>query len=162
METLIEHGFRFVVYAMTGMAMETVFAVEGIERLMGATLKRRVPKKYLEGFVSLYMIPLHGLGMLYLFEWGRGLTGDWAWPLRYLWWAVMLTFAEVAWGFLLDKVFGFYSWDYYAESRFRIFRRGYSMWTLVPMWGVAGLVLERWSDLLVHLSPFVSAYFLGH
>lgn len=161
METLIEHGFRLVIYAMTGMALETVCAVDGIERLMGTTLKRRVPKKYLEGFVSLYMIPLHGLGMLYLFEWGRGFSGDWIWPVRYLWWAVMITLCEVAWGFLLDKVLGFYPWDYYADSKYRIFRRGYSMWTLVPVWGLVGLMLERWSDLLVYLSPFVSAYFLG-
>ncbi len=161
METLVEHGFRFLVYAMTGMVLETVFAVDGIERAMGTALRRRVPKKYLEGFVSLYMIPLHGLGMLYAFEWGRALTAEWGWPLRYLWWSVMLTFAEVAWGFFLDKVVGFYSWDYYADSKYRIFKRGYSMWTLVPLWGLAGLVLERWSDLLVHLSPFVSAYILG-
>ena len=161
METLIEHGFRIVIYAMTGMVMETLFAVDGIERMMGTALHRRVPKKCLEGFVSLYMIPLHGLGMLYGFEWGRAFTAAWVWPLRYLWWAAMLTIAEIAWGFLLDKVFGFYSWDYYADSKYRIFKRGYSMWTLVPMWGVAGLVLERWSDLLVHLSPFVSAYILG-
>ena len=76
METAIEWTFRFVIYAMTGMALETIFAVDGIERVAATKIERRVPKKYLEGFVSLYMIPLHGLGMLFLFEWGRGLPGN--------------------------------------------------------------------------------------
>ena len=75
METAIEWTFRFVIHAMTGMALETIFAVDGIERVAATKIERRVPKKYLEGFVSLYMIPLHGLGMLFCLSGAGGYQG---------------------------------------------------------------------------------------
>jgi hypothetical protein len=153
--------FRFLAYTAFGLTLETVFAVDGIERLVGAPIRRRVPKKYLEGFVSLYMIPLHGFAVLFLFEPLHDALRGWAWPLRYGVYCVGLTVAEAAWGFLLDKVLGFYPWDYYADSRFRVFRRGYTMWTLLPMWGLAGLALEVYSDLMIALSPAVVAHFTG-
>lgn len=159
MESFIEHTFRFLMYALMGLTLETVSAADGIERTLGFPLKRRVPKKYLEGFVSLYMVPLHGLGMLFGFEVLRDLTSEWFIGFRYLLWCFVISFGEVAWGWILDKTLGFYPWDYYAESRFRVFRRGYTLWTLVPLWGLAGLVLEIYSDLLRHLSPHVVGFF---
>ncbi|HOE82066.1 MAG TPA: hypothetical protein PK329_03725 [Myxococcota bacterium] len=161
METAIQWTFRFLIYSMTGMALETIFAVDGIERVSAVKIDRRVPKKYLEGFVSLYMIPLHGLGMLFLYEWGRGISKEWFWLVRFCWWAVVISIMEVLWGVFLKKVVGFYPWDYYAKSKFKVLKNGYTMWTLVPLWGLTGLVFEHWSDLLIHLSPFVSQYFLG-
>ena len=160
MDTAIPLIFRFVMYSMFGMTLETIFAVDGIERLVGGPIPRRVPRKYLEGFVSLYMIPLHGFGVLFAFEPLAALVGPWPWPLRYVVWCVFMTFAEALWGVVLDLVIGFYPWDYYALSRFRMFRRGYTMWTLVPMWGFAGLVLEVYSRLMIHLSPAVTAFFM--
>lgn len=142
-DSAIQWTFRFTLYASMGLVLETVFAVDGIERVLGYRLARRVPKKYLEGFVSLYMIPMHGLGMLFGYEWCRDLTREWFIGFRWAWWAAMITSMEIAWGFFLDKVLGFYSWDYYAKSKFRIFGRGYSLWTLVPLWGVPGLFSSR-------------------
>jgi len=69
------------------------------------------------------------------------------------------SFSEVAWGWILDKSIGFYPWDYYAQSKYKVFKRGYTLWTLVPQWGLAGLFLEVYSDLLRYLSPHVVAFF---
>lgn len=161
METVAPLIFRFVAYAAFGLVMETLFAVDGIERVLGCKLDRRVPKKYLEGFVSLYMIPLHGLGVLVALEPLMLLMAPLHWVFRYFVYALFITFCEVAWGWVLDKTLGFYPWDYYAKSKYRMFRRGYTLWTLVPLWGVAGMLLEQYAQLLLHLSPHVSVYFGG-
>ena len=160
-DTLIPYVFRFLMYTAFGLTMETLFAVDGIERCLGCKVHRRVPKKYLEGFVSLYMIPLHGLGLLFGFEFLHGVIRGAAWPLRYLAYCVLITTCEAAWGFFLDKTVGFYSWDYNADSRFKVFKRGYTLWTLVPLWGLIGLVLEVYTDLMIWLSPSVVAFFLA-
>lgn len=161
MDTAIELGFRFFAYVIFGFSLEVVGAVVGIERMVGAPVPRRVPKRYLEGWVSLYMAPLHGIGVLFGVELLHDAIRAWPLPARYLVWAVVFTAAEWAYGWLQDRILGFCTWDYYALSRYRIGRRGYSLWTLVPIWGFAGLMVEAWSDLMRHLSPYVAAYFLG-
>ncbi len=161
MDQALQLCFRFVAYVMFGFSMEVVFAVTGIDRMLGYRLERRVPRKYLEGWVSLWMAPLHGFGVLFGFELVHDWVGGWAWPLRYLVWCLVFTFAEIAYGWLCDKVLGFHSWDYYAQSRFRIHARGYSLWTLLPAWGAAGMLMELYSGLMRHLSPHVAGYFLG-
>jgi len=153
--------FRFMAYTAFGLVMETIFAVDGIERACACPIPRRVPRKYLEGFVSLYMIPLHGLGVLLAFEPVVDAVASWAWPFRFAVYAVGITAAEAAWGFLLDRTLGFYPWDYYALSRFKVFRRGYTLWTLVPLWGIAGLVLERYIALVRYLAPHAVAFCSG-
>jgi len=159
MHTAIPLIFRFVGYVLFGLVLETIFAMGGIDRALGCQVPRRVPKKYLEGFVSAYMIPLHGLGVLFCLEPMQVFVGPWPWPLRYGFYCVTISASEVAWGWLLDKTLGFYPWDYYALSRWKIFSRGYSLWTLVPLWGLIGLLLERYSRLLRYLSPTVAAFY---
>lgn len=161
MDTIIADAFRWFAYVQTGFYLEVVAAAGGIDRVLGFPVARRVPKKYLEGFVSLYMAPLHGFGMLFAFEPVHDLIREWFVGLRFAVWAILFAACEAAWGFFLDRTLGFYTWDYYAQSRFRVFRRGYTLWTLLPVWGVAGLFLEVWSDLLRHLSPHVVAFFVG-
>jgi len=160
-EDVIPYLFRFVAYTFFGLTLEMTFATGGIEVALGCAVPRRVPRKYLEGFVSLYMIPLHGVGVLFGFEPIRAAVLGWPWPARFAVYAAGITLAEAAWGFVLDKTIGFYPWDYYASSRFRVFRRGYTLWTLVPLWGLAGLVLEWYCGLMIHLSPQVVGYVLG-
>ncbi len=161
MDLAIQSCFRIVAYVMFGFSMEVIFAVTGIDRMLGYRLERRVPRKYLEGWVSLWMAPLHGLGVFFVVEPVFDVIALWPWPARYLVWCAVFSLAEVAYGWLCDKVLGFHTWDYYAKSRFRIHKRGYSLWTLVPAWGIAGLLIEVYSGLLRHLSPHVSAFFLG-
>lgn len=160
-ETFVAGTFRFLLYVLMGFFLEVVGAVDGIERLMGCSIRRRVPKKYLEGFVSLYMAPLHGFGMLCAFEPVHDLIRSWFIGVRFIAWAVLFAACEAVWGFILDKVLGFYTWDYYEQSRYRVFRRGYTLWTLLPVWGLVGLWLEIYSDLLRYLSPYTVAFFLG-
>ena len=161
MDLAIVGTFRCVLYAFFGLTMEMVFSVLGIDRALGYRVERRVPRRYLEGFVSLYMVPLHGLGLLLFFEPAHDLVREWFVGFRFVFWAVSFTFAEIAWGLLLEKVVGFYPWDYYAHSKYKVGARGYTLWTLVPQWGIAGLILEVYTDLMVHLSPHVVAFFLG-
>lgn len=160
-QILIEYIFRFVMYVTFGFTLEIVFSVLGIERALGITLRRRVPKKYLEGFVSLYMIPVHGIGMLFGFEAVVRSMGDLPILVRYLVYCLLISGVEVLSGFIYDKLTGFYSWDYYAESKYRVFKRGYTLWTLVPQWGIAGLILEVYSGLLVHVSPAAVSYLMS-
>ena len=60
--------FEIIAYVFFGLSMEIIFSVTGIERTLGYKLKKQTPHKYLEGFVSLYMIPIHGLGMYFGFK----------------------------------------------------------------------------------------------
>jgi hypothetical protein len=159
MDTAIPLLFRFTAYMCFGLVMETLCAIDGIERLVGRPIPRRVPKKYLEGFVSAYMIPLHGLGVLFLMEPMIDMVAPVSWPFRVAVYAAGLTVCEMAWGWILDKTLGFFPWDYYSLSKWKIGKRGYSLWTLVPMWGFAGMVLEQYCGLIRYLSPFVSTYF---
>lgn len=159
MDLIIRVVFRFVAYVFFGLTLETIFAVDGIDRALGYPVKRRVPKKYLEGFVSLTMIPLHGFGLLLMFEPMYAAIRGWPFYYRFLLWAATFTVMEALYGMLCYKVLGFYSWDYYQESKYRIFKNGYTLWTLVPMWGIAGLIIERYSDLIIYLSKFVPAFF---
>lgn len=156
---MIELFFRFCMYVALGFTLEIIFAVTGIEKALGFTLSnKRVPKKYLEGFVSLYMIPIHGFGMLFGFEPIARAIGDFNIFVRYLAFCVLISATEAFTGFIYDKLTGFYSWDYYADSKYRVFKRGYTLWTLVPLWGIAGLVMEVYSGLLIHVSPAAAAY----
>ncbi len=135
--------------------MEVIFSVMGIELALGKKLKKQTPHKYLEGFVSLYMIPIHGLGVTFLYLPMYNLIADFPLVARYLIWCATFTGCEIIGGFLYHRLIGFYPWDYYKHSKYRIFENGYSLWTLVPLWGVAGLVLEKYSSLILHLSNFL-------
>jgi hypothetical protein len=160
-QTLLEYLFRFVIYVAMGFTLEIVFAVLGIERALGFTLQHRVPKKYLEGFVSLYMIPIHGLGMIFGLEPVAQALADFNVVVRYLAYCILIAGMEAMAGFIYDKLTGFYSWDYYADSKYRVFKRGYTLWTLVPQWGIAGLVMEMYSGLLIHISPAAANYLIA-
>ena len=159
MATTIAYVFRFLMYVMFGLSMEVLFAVHPIEMVLGCKVNRRVPKKYLEGFVSAYMIPLHGLGVLFGFESMVLLISDFNIAIRFVVYSLGITVSEALWGYVCDKVLGFYSWDYYADSKYKIFERGYTLWTLVPIWGIAGMILEIYTKLMVYLSPHVVEFF---
>ena len=155
---MIEYSFRFMIYMVVGLSLEMIFSVLGIEFTLGVKINRRVPKKYLEGFVSLFMIPIHGFGVLFLFEPVYLAITGWHIVLRYLVWGCSFVFAEAASGFVLDKIFGFYPWDYYALSKYRVAKRGYSLWSLLPFWGIYGLFLEILVRILIGVSPYVASF----
>ena len=151
--------FEIIAYVFFGLSMEIIFSVTGIERTLGYKLKKQTPHKYLEGFVSLYMIPIHGLGMYFGFKYVFFQVHDLHILWRYLIWSFSFTFFEIAGGFLYHKLIGFYPWDYYKESKWKIFKEGYSLWTLIPQWGIAGLILEKYVLLITFLGTKLPASF---
>jgi len=155
---MIAYFFRFFIYAAVGLSLEIVFSVLGIEFALGVKVSRRVPKKYLEGFVSLFMIPIHGFGVLFIFEPVYQAISGWFILLRYLIWGCSFVFAEAFSGFVLDKICGYYPWDYYELSRFRVAKRGYSTWSLLPFWGIYGLFLELLVRILTGVSPYITSF----
>ena len=155
MENINIYIFQIVAFIFFGLSMEIIFAVTGIELVLGQKLKKQTPHKYLEGFVSLYMMPIHGLGVCFLFVPIFEQIQSLHIIIRYLIWCVSITGTEIIYGFLLEKAIGFYPWDYYKLSRFKIFKNGYSLWTLLPLWGIAGLILEHYSALIVRLSKLL-------
>ena len=151
--------FRFLMYVFIGLSLEMIFSVTGLDLALGKEADRRRPKKYLEGFVSIYMIPVHGFGVLLLYENIYFTVRDFHIIFRYLLWAVSFAAAEAAAGFLYDRLLGFCPWDYYEISRYKIFRRGYTLWTLMPLWGLYGLVLEIFVQIFVYISPLLDSIF---
>ena len=158
MDAVLGYVFRFSAYAAMGLTLEMLFSVGGIDHALGYEVKRRVPRRYLEGFVSVYMIPLHGFGVLFILEPLCVAVSSWPLPVRFVMYAVVISAVEAGWGWFLDKVLGFYTWDYYAHSKYRVFRRGYTLWTLVPLWGLAGVLFERVTRLLVNLTPYAVSF----
>ena len=154
-----EFIFRFFAYAMAGFFLEVTFSVIGIEFCLGKKLKKQTPHKYLEGFVSLYMIPIHGLGMYFGFEFQHSQIAELNIFVRYLIWCLSITSVEALSGFIMHRTIGFYPWDYYKDSKYKVFENGYTLWSLIPLWGIAGLILEQYSRLLIYLSPIVQNYF---
>jgi hypothetical protein len=155
---MIEYIFRFIMYMFLGLCLEMIYSVTGIENSLGCKVPRRVPRKYLEGFVSLYMIPLHGFGLLIGFEIVHSYIIDLHIALRFIIWAALITMMEVLWGVFLFKTIKFYPWDYYRDSRYKVFKNGYTLWTLIPQWGFIGIVLEVYSSLMIYLSPYASNF----
>ena len=161
MDAFLGGTFRFIVYVAMGFTLEIWFSVTGIERALGYKLEHKYPRKYLEGWVSLWMIPIHGFGMLFGFEAVQALIGEWHVVFRYLFYAFSISATEALCGFIYDKIKGFYCWDYYKDSKYKVFKRGYTLWTLVPLWGIAGLIMEFYSKLLVKLTPHALEFFKG-
>ena len=155
MESIPSYLFQFIAFVFFGLSMEVIFSVTGIEIALGKKLKKQTPHKYLEGFVSLYMIPIHGFGMTLLFIPFYHYIQELPLLVRYVIWCLSFTSCEIIGGFLYHKIIGFYPWDYYKESRFKIFTNGYSLWTLIPLWGVAGIILEKYADLILRLSKHI-------
>ncbi len=130
----MELVFRFIIYTMIGMLAEVIFAVIGLKYTLGVEVERRVSKKYLEGFVSLYMIPIHGFGILFIFEPLSLLIANFYLPLRFIIWGLSFVIFEFIIGMLFDFFFKFYPWDFYEKSKYKIFKKGYSLWTYIPVW----------------------------
>ncbi|MBT3584840.1 MAG: hypothetical protein HN509_08025 [Halobacteriovoraceae bacterium] len=162
MEAYLALTFRLFGYIVMGLSLEIFFSAWGIELCLGHKLQKQTPHRYLEGFVSLYMIPVHGLGMLFGFEAVFELIASWPTLLRYLFWCLSITGVEALTGFLFHKSIGFYPWDYYKNSKFKIFKEGYSLYTLIPLWGIAGIFLEFYSSLLNTLSPIASRFLINY
>jgi len=155
MEIIFPYLFEFVAYVFFGLSLEIIFSVTGIELTLGYKLKKQTPHRYLEGFVSLYMIPIHGFGVLFGVKNIYFIIHDYHIVLRFLIWSILISGTEVLTGYLYHKTIGFYPWDYYKNSKWKVFKEGYTLWTLIPLWGIAGLILEKYISLIIKLSSLL-------
>jgi uncharacterized membrane protein len=145
--TVYEYLFRILHYATFGFTLEVLFVA--LSKIADGDITAE--DRYLKGSTYLWMIPIYGILLPFIFEPVRDITSEWNILFRFISWAVMITFFEGLVGWIYDKTLGFCPWDY-SKSKYKVFDRGYTKWTLVPAWGVAGLVLEKYSDLLIRLS----------
>lgn len=155
-EQLIIFLYKAFFYILFGCTMEVLFSVIGIEILVGKKIERRVPVYYREGFISLYMFPVYALCLPLLFEPISQYISQWNILLRYIFWCLSITASEAVLGFVCHKLLKFYPWDYYRLSPYKVFKDGYTLWNLIPFWGIAGLIIEFYSQYL----DYSSALFL--
>lgn len=135
---------RFFGYIGFGFVMEMTFVA--LSKVIDGKIRGR--DIYLEGHTYLWMAPVYGFLLLFIFEPVHSLTMN-IYPLfRFIIWAITFTFFEALCGWIYDKKLGFCPWDY-SGSKFKMFKRGYTKWTLIPQWGIAGLFIEGYSYMLI-------------
>jgi len=138
---------RFFSYIGFGFFMEVTFVA--ISKIVDGKIKGR--DIYLEGHTYLWMAPIYGFLLLFVFEPVHALTINIHPLFRFVIWSITFTFFEALSGWLYDMKLGFCPWDY-SKSKFKMFKRGYTKWNLVPQWGIAGLFIEGYSHMLIRNS----------
>ena len=130
---------RALAYGLLGWVTEIVFtAVDDARDPMRRNAK-------LEGHTYLWMLPIYG-SAAWLFEPLHNATRHrpvWQRALQY---AAGITAVEFATGMALKRFTGTIPWDYTGRSRTSI--KGATRLDYLPLWGVAGLVMERYHDKL--------------
>lgn len=154
---MIESMFRVVCYVAFGVILEWFFVI--LSKVIDG--KIRGNDIYLEGHTYLWMAPVYGVLLLFIFEPVFGLISGWNIIFRYIVWAISFTFFEGFAGFMYEKLIGFCPWDY-SQSKWKIFKNGYTKYSLIPLWGLAGLLIEMYSKLIIYLSPMVSQYIVNN
>jgi uncharacterized membrane protein len=77
--------------------------------------------------------------------------------LRYAVWCITISGFEALSGFIYDKYMNIKPWDY--TGQFGSILNGYTKWTLIPLWGIAGLIIEQYVKLINFLTPSAIEYF---
>lgn len=148
---------RFLAYAGMGVVLEVFFVA--LSKLIDGKIRGR--DIYLEGHTYLWMIPIYGILLLFIFEPVHAFIMNWNIIVKWFIWAMTFTFFEAASGFGYDKLLGFCPWDY-SQSKWKMFKKGYTKWSLVPLWGMAGLFIEGYSYALVHSSDLIWNSYVGY
>ena len=156
MEFLIVSIFKFWCYVIFGFMLEIKFTA------LGGVADGKVTKedKKLKGTISLWMIPVYGFLVWLLFEPLSGFIQDWPIYVRFGIWGILISSFEALSGWFYHKVLNIKPWDY-STSKFKVFKDGYTKWTLIPAWGIAGLILEHYSHFVVFMSKYVPEFFKG-
>ncbi len=154
MDALIILLFKFCAYVMFGFTMEVFFVA--ISNVADGSISGR--DKYLEGKTYLWMVPVYGFLLLFVLEPLIAKVASYGILSRFAVYGVAIAFFEGLTGFVYDKLLGFCPWDY-SSSKWKVHPRGYTKLTIIPAWGVAGLVIEKFTGLLQYLAPFAKNYF---
>ncbi len=153
MEIIIGWIFRFWAYVFFGFAME--IKVTALSKVTDGDITEE--DKNLHGYISLWMIPVYGILLLFIFEFVHGYIETWNFVFRYIVWCLSFTAFEALAGWFYDKVLHVRPWDYRKDWG-SIFN-GYTKLTYIPLWGIAGLIIEQYSRLLIFLTPYACDYF---
>ena len=140
---------RFLLYGLAGWCGEILWTALR-EKVTGCQLDWK-----LRGTTYLWMFPIYGGALLLLFEPAHDALRTWAWPLRGLIYAVGSFAVEYLAGWLLRKVTGVCPWDYRGHSRWHV--HGLIRLDYAPVWFTVGLGIEWLHDLLLALTPAISA-----
>lgn len=141
-------------YVMFGFFMEVFFV------MMSKFIDGKIRGKeiYLEGHTYLWMAPVYGILFIGIFEPVHALISNFDMVFRWVIWGVSFTFFEGLFGYIYDKILGFCPWDY-SGSKWKVFKNGYTKWSLIPLWGIAGLIIEGYSTILIKYSgPIWNTY----
>ncbi len=133
---------RALAYGVVGVASEVTFT--GVRD----GLLRRSPA--LEGHSYVWMLPIYGLSA-FLFEPAHAALRGRPWWLRAAAYSVGIMGVEYATGTALRRGIGVVPWDYTAHSRFAL-PGGATRLDYAPLWGAAGLALERVHDALQRIA----------
>jgi hypothetical protein len=154
--------FRFWAYVFFGLIMEVIVVASGdFSKVAHDIIKHGKIEKEderFEGKTYLWMIPIYGILILFLFEPLYKLINDWNIIFRYLVWSIGFTFFEGLSGWIYNKLIGFCPWDY-SGSKWKVFKNGYTKWSLLPVWGIAGIIIEFYSLFIQSISNCAVAAF---
>jgi len=148
--------FKFYAYVFFGLIMEVKFTA--ISNIIDGKITEE--DKKMKGYVPLWMIPVYGLLLTFVFEPVYFyLIYDLNFILRYIIWCITISGFEALSGFLYDKYMNLRPWDY--RGTYGSILNGYTKWTLIPLWGIAGLFIEQYVKLINFLTPSAIEYFKG-
>ncbi|NLI92351.1 MAG: hypothetical protein GX434_09155 [Peptococcaceae bacterium] len=119
---------RFLIYGLIGWCSEIIWT--GLNSLVQGDLR-------LMGFTNLWMFFIYGCAVF--LEPLHDYISDWRWPIRGLFWLILIWGIEYISGSLLHSVLGVYPW-HYTDS---LSVNGLITFTFAPVWFVGGLLFER-------------------
>ena len=151
---LIGWFFRFWAYVFFGFIME--IKVTAILKLTDGEITE--DDRNLHGQISLWMIPVYGILLLFVFEPVHNLIGSWHFIYRHIIYSISFTAFEALSGWLYDRYLHVRPWDY--RNDWGSILNGYTKLTYIPLWGIAGLIIEQYSRLMIFLSEYVYEYCL--
>lgn len=145
---MLEFLILFAVYSCVGLTVEVVYTASyGFLKSFGKDVGMR-------GQSYLWMVLVYGTALPYLYHpiAEHFLAASTPFLVRFIFWGLFFTTFEAIYGMLFDRFLGFCPWDY-SKSKWKVFPKGYTKWSLIPAWGVLGLLLEPLAFMLNQLMP---------
>lgn len=119
---------RFLLYGLIGWSLEIIWT--GLESFVHGDLR-------LMGFTNLWMFLIYGSAVF--LEPLHDYISDWRWPLRGLFWLLLIWGIEYVSGLILVSILGVYPWRYTGPLAIN----GLITLSFAPVWFVGGLLFER-------------------
>lgn len=104
-------------------------------------------ERLLRGYVPLWMLFVYVPALPFLFIPVFSMIQDLNIILQYIVWSITFTMIEYDSGWMFKKVIGYVPWDY-SGNKWKLHRDGLSKYTLLPVWGLAGLAIGFYANYL--------------